>query len=373
METKHIAALLVLALITGEASGWGVETHEYVCEQAVSGSWGVQAVEQCLTYNRTLQDALCDRLRQDAGDAAYGRCVLETGRGVFLHPAVIPDVIFNDSSGKYDYSRCPVKGRENQELVCGDPDVRPAVDNSERWFVKSMNADDLCLRVAYFCIASNYYADSDFKPNNVRNLKMCYGDVEGEIDGIVRSNDSWSINDYCSFEGWVQKAGRTVRERHEQTFTYTSADVKGIIENLTARAEYIKTVPFVRDIAPQTTAVQVQETLPCTTSTTAATVPAAEAADETEMTYSEFMEDINSIFNESYDILTSLENPENASEEQQSRGQGNIIINTFMIIFALAGAGICAVVYFKTERKRREKKARTTPPTPNSPRTPTSP
>lgn len=368
MEKKHFTLVMLLVWTAANAAAWGGETHKYICEQAVSSVWGVKTVKQCLVYNKTLQNKLCDQLLQSAGQEAYDRCLLETSGGVFLHPATIPDVLFNDTVEHCDYSICPVEGAGNQRLMCGDPTVKPAAVKSEVWLVKSMNADDLCLRIDFFCIASNYYSDSKFKLNNVRNLKMCYGDVEGDIDRLVRANDSWSIGRYCSFEGWVQYAGRTARERHSQAFTFTSNDIAQIIQNLSARARYINSIPLVSDITPETSNTRVPATL-AETAASSTTVPAAPAANETQLLYQELVEQADMLLNESLNMLDILGNL-GSTDGGQPRGQGNILIKAFTIFFVIVGFGIGAVVYIKTEQKRRKKEKPAEPPNPGNTQAP---
>jgi len=250
MAEKVLAVLALAFLLSMPAAAWGNETQKNICDTVVAGVWGQQAVKNCLTFDKNLQKQLCSDLRETIGEDAYMKCVEETEKGVYLHPATIPYALFNDPQEHYDYSICLAKGPANEQLMCGDPMFTPAKDNSQKWFTKAVNAGNLCTRIAFFCIGSNYYSDSRFKLNNVQNLMACYSDVNGEVDNLINSGEKWQFNAYCTFEGWVHRAGGTLRSRHSQTLMFSSDEINQITGNLTEEARSISAYNLVGDIVP---------------------------------------------------------------------------------------------------------------------------
>lgn len=349
MDKNISTILLLLTVLSPAATGWGNETQKYICDKVVSEVWGEQALNQCLKFDKTLQTELCSEIKQTVGEEAYEKCIQETNNGNYIHPATIPYALFNDTAEHCDYSVCPAKGAVNQQLMCGNPLITPAKDNSEKWFNKSMNAENLCARIAFFCIGSNYYSDSRFKLNNVQNLKMCYSNVREEIDREVLSNGIWQFNVYCIFDGWVQRAGRTVREMHSQSFTFSSGDISQIIGNLSEKAKYAPTIPPVNETPIEVTArkpmIEVTEVAVVTSPTT--TLP----VNETQIMYDEAMEQVKKLVNESFDLVGLLGDNKTGTG-QNTKGKGNIFIKAFMILLVVFGFGFAMLVLAKIELKR---------------------
>ncbi|MFH1125891.1 MAG: hypothetical protein V1703_02090 [Candidatus Altiarchaeota archaeon] len=351
MEIKPLRLFLILMLLSNYATAWGDETQKYICEKVVQDVWGSQVLNQCFVFNKTLQYDLCDELRQKAGQEVYLKCVQETDNNNHLHPALVPYALFNDSEKHVDYSICHVKGTVNSQLICGDPSETPAVEKSEEWFTSATNADSECMRVIFFCIGSNYYSDSKFKLNNMKNLEKCNMDVEKKADEEVTSRIKWQFEAYCAFDGWVQRVGRTVREMHAQNFMFSSDDIDQITESLRAKAIHISSTPLPKYVALKsrttTTTLEIVHTVQTDITTPTTNTP----VNESEIVYNQISEDYLRAIDEGFSFLDIIKG-NNTGTAGETRGRGNTVVKAFMVLFIVFGFLFAAFVLAKIELKR---------------------
>ena len=378
MKQLVYAVLILFVLLSQTSAAFSNVTHTYICAKVASDVWGNKTASECLTFDIDRQTRLCTQISQIAGEDAYGQCLHETEVGEYLPPASIPDLLFNDAPEHYDYSTCNVKGAINRELICGDPLIRPAVNNSEKWFARASAVGDVCTRIALFCIGSNYYADSRFKLNNMRNLKMCSFDVPSEIDQRVAAGGIWEFNAFCTFDGWVQRTGQTVREQHAQTFTFSSSTIDAITGNLTVKAAYIASLPLSTTATVKTTTATTRATMATTRVSTTAAVTTT-FYNETQALYEEAEREARDFVDQSFSIIDLL--GMNNTGGYEARGKGNVFIKMFLILFVLFGFAVGAIVFIRMELKQRQmskastlevadSKATTTTPKPMPPKIP---
>jgi hypothetical protein len=353
MKKTVLALLTLLILLPLANASFGNETHKYLCYKAASDVWNNETVRDCLAFNASRQAQLCTEIRQVAGDDAYEKCMQETNLGDYLPPALIPDMLFNDTAEHYDYSVCLVKGQVNQELICGDPKVTPAQVNADKWFAKASAAGDMCTRIALFCIGSSYYGDSRFKLDNMRNLMSCSSDIAGEIDRRVMAGGAWEFNAYCTFDGWVQRTGITVHERHSQEFTFSSSTIDGIIGNLSLKAALIASTPLATTATARTTSTTTLKMLSTTQASTAPTSVTTTLFNETQAMYEEANAGAQDFVNQSFSIIDIL--GMNDTGVQVERGKGNVFIKAFLILLVLFGFAVGIALSIRMKLKQSNK------------------
>lgn len=237
MHFKNATIPIIILLLTITATAWTPDTKKHICEQAVEQLWGAQVLEECLERDdHTLQGEFCDLLtRYKEND--YG-CMERINRS-YIHPASFPDIIFKDTE-QYNYNECPIQDKREGGWIC-QSDGNTAGMKSWLWLQRATEAEEKCLQVRSFCIASAYYAESRDKLSQVEHMIGCMRPIEEEVESKVTGTDEeWEVVSYCFFKYLQPRAGQKKTVRHRQAFRYTERDIQAIVSNMTYLGGYIE-------------------------------------------------------------------------------------------------------------------------------------
>jgi len=215
MMRKSILIALIL-LLSGFASAWGPEVSKYVCNTAVERVWGESVLSDCIPkMDSGFLYAFCDVNAIVMGNDNFEKCTRAFTRDLGIHPALIPHEVFKDDALHYDYLHCPIIKGSDRWWICGDNTERPTIDLAEKWFSAAETAPDLCTRIYDFCVASNYYADSESELHQVKNFyNSCQQDIEAAADILVLNNlSSWSSGATCRFREGKGETFKDYKER----------------------------------------------------------------------------------------------------------------------------------------------------------------
>lgn len=233
MEKKIISAFILIALVA-QAGAWGPATHRFVCDEAVKEVWGEGIATKCLPRKSSaFMDEFCELIYRVKGVQAFQLCRDSYQRRNFIHPANIPDELFNDTALFHDYSRCPIRPGPARNFLCGAKEDAPAAREAWNWFNMSMKADEVCLRVYEFCIGSAYYAKAENPLNQMKGEKdNCYNTiVDGVEEKIIDGKSSFRVSTRCEFKDFDYKHDLGVTEALFESMISTLA---GIGRNISA-------------------------------------------------------------------------------------------------------------------------------------------
>jgi|GEM_PF-1949838 len=224
MKKKSLIILTILGLSI-QAASWGPATHKYFCDNAVEQVWGAGVVKQCLPKKSSrFMDDFCELVYLMKDAQAYKACRDSYKKKGFIHPANIPDELFNDSELFHDYSHCPVRPGPARYQLCGDREDAPAPSEAQRWFNKAKEQSDTCMRVYAFCIGSVYYSKGENPLNQIRGeTQDCYDSIVGGIDDKISSGLMYyRAGKRCEFEN----------SDFEQEFSVSEKTIETILETL---------------------------------------------------------------------------------------------------------------------------------------------
>ncbi|MFH1789324.1 MAG: hypothetical protein ABH834_08085 [Candidatus Altiarchaeota archaeon] len=217
-----ITALMILSL---SVQAWGPATHRHICDEAVKEAFGLGVASKCLPRKSSaFMDEFCAQAYKMTDAETYRECRDSYKRREFIHPANMPDELFNDTENFHDYSKCPIRPGPAKQLLCGSKDDAPAPREANRWFDEAKRASETCMKVYMFCIGSAYYAESENPVNQVMNEEEdCYNAiVNGIEEGIAAGKDTYRARTRCEFKD----------SSYEHDMLVTEKRINGIIEDL---------------------------------------------------------------------------------------------------------------------------------------------
>ena len=201
MRIIHVIATLVILSLSVQA--WGPATHRHICDEAVKEAFGLGVASKCLPRKSSqFMDDFCAQAYRMTDAETYRKCRDSYKKREFIHPANMPDELFNDTENFHDYSQCPVRPGPARQLLCGSKDDTPAPKEANRWFAEAGNASETCMRVYMFCIGSAYYAKGENPVNQVmKEEEDCYDTIVNGIEnGIAAGKDTYRARIRCQFE-----------------------------------------------------------------------------------------------------------------------------------------------------------------------------
>lgn len=254
----------LLFLLAINALAWGPETNNYICEESVIDLWGADAAVECLT-----DISLSSQLEIFKSDPMLRDHIPED----IINPALIPDLMFNDTENHHDYSNCPIIAGKDYKYLCANSSENPTRDNAQLWFSKAINSTTLCERIQKLCIAANYFANSYFPPNRIekKSANDCEKALSESVDkSIVDREESWHVRDVCRYEYNRRLVGQNKTFKYKQAFALTNDGIDRIVSDLVQRAQSIKDEPLLTTTTtsiPTTTkvatsTVRVETTIP---------------------------------------------------------------------------------------------------------------
>ncbi|MCX6695802.1 MAG: hypothetical protein NTU61_05855 [Candidatus Altiarchaeota archaeon] len=239
---NRLVLVAVLLLLSGLCAAWGPGVNKRLCEDSVAAVWGQEVLRDCVPENDSgFLWRFCDVNSVMMGSEDYGKCKKAFSRTYDIHPALIPTDVFMDEALHYDYLHCPIIKGTERWWICGDSSDRSAWVLADKWFSAAETAPDVCTRVYDFCIAVNYYADSESELHQVKNIdNKCMQNIEATADRMVESNESsWNAGDKCNFRGSTDNS-----LTHTQRLGVGSADINRITEYLRNRGVVIRDKPL---------------------------------------------------------------------------------------------------------------------------------
>ncbi len=206
-KKSFLMVLLCLSFVCC-AAAWGDLTQEYVCEEAVEKSWGSSYVDKCFAQTAENRESLCTLLREVRGEDAYSLCM----RRPYVHPALVPYMVFNDSALHYNYESCPLPKSDVQlrSWACNDSGRNLAGEQASFW-LSSMNQSFGCQRIYRFCIGSNYFSDS-FMPlyQLMYATPASVEEMDARVDKLIAEGKKpWGIDVSAAFQ--AKSKPRSVR------------------------------------------------------------------------------------------------------------------------------------------------------------------
>ncbi|MFH1402930.1 MAG: hypothetical protein ABIH11_01510 [Candidatus Altiarchaeota archaeon] len=230
--------LLLVLILPQYASAWGPDTHRNICGSVISETMGDSGVE-CL-HKAGL--GYCGLVREVTGVQAYDKCVEFVGEYGSINVLDITDDFFGELENHRDYSKCPIwKWNDHRNWICPS-EYAPsstAVEYAGRWFQKSAESKDDCLKAQAYCMGAMYYADARYPLYQVSEeyLGGCSGmSLADEVDMLVGGDGGWSVSKFCSFTHWKQITGRKIREDAKILFKVDDKTIGGIISELSGDA-----------------------------------------------------------------------------------------------------------------------------------------
>jgi len=251
MDSKFTVCL-VLLLLMPFASAWTDYTDQYFCDNVVTKVWGQKTFDECLaTVDPTLQADYCSMLPADKQAA----CLSISGTA---DPGVVPNLIgerYLQSMGS-----CPIDRQPGKDYLCAKKDE--AVDSARFWMGMARNATSKCQRVYFFCVASNYYAQTYNPFNQVLNVDgACRQRIELKVESNLKSNQTaWGAGEVCLFDYTQTKIGGEIKAAQSQQMLINDRIVQNVLANLTAEARNIFTLPLKKSEASTSTTVSTTTT-----------------------------------------------------------------------------------------------------------------
>jgi len=287
---RWLVTVLVLLLLSTNTLSWGPDTHDYMCRTVVSAVWGSKGLE-CLS---SVGDDYCSDLKTACGQDAYSSCaqfyscIQSYSKGNAIDPASYTEFVLQDVKYHYDYSSCPIKWFHDNEWVCSSTGS-PAKEKYEQWIRYAEDASSLCSRVARFCTAGNYYADSKFPLYQVDHLVGCMGlPLDDEVDIKVKAREKdWVVKKQCSFSYMKDYAGVKREDSSHIMFLIRQGDVDSIIKDLIGKAKDISLGDYASQnqlMNVEIVGVQVQNSAPPTMPVPAETAGREVVSNETTST-----------------------------------------------------------------------------------------
>jgi len=234
---KTIAYFTLFLLLAGNTASWKPNTHKHICDKAVEEVWGQGIVNQCLPRKSSkFLYEFCKTVLTEKGMDEYNRCKNAVSLRDFIHPALYPDQIFNDTHLHHDYSKCPIRPGPAKNRLCGTRTEKPAQEEAERWFNIAGRMQDTCGRVYAFCVASSYLAKSENQFNQMKNFEeKCRENIEEAVDERVSMRDpDWLVYEWCEFKNL----------NYKQKIEVGDERIEKIIEDLVVKGREIKAKPM---------------------------------------------------------------------------------------------------------------------------------
>jgi hypothetical protein len=262
MDSKF-KVCLVLLLLMPFASAWTDYADQNFCDTVVANVWGQKTFDECLAgVDPVLQEQYCGLLSGDRRAA----CALVNGT---IDPARMPNVIgdgYLQSMGS-----CPIDRQPGKDYLCAKRD--DAIRSAVYWKELAVNATSKCQRVYFFCVASNYYAQTYNPFNQVLNVdETCRSRIEAKVESNIKTNQTgWGAGEVCLFDYTQTKIGGSISAAQSQQILINDKMVQKVLQNLTNEARSIYTLPLGKGKFATSTTVSssTSTTLPATASKTA--------------------------------------------------------------------------------------------------------
>lgn len=240
----RVFSFLALFLFSVPASAWGPVASQYVCEQAASSVWGEEAVRDCIPLSDLqVTVRVCDKAEEVLGVNASKACRQSIGDGVFPHPALLSSDVFEDDSNHFDYLKCPIREGGERDWICGDPKDRLAYETASMWLTMAEYAPDLCTRIAYFCVASSYYADTESSLHQVKFVSNdCRQNIEASIDRCLAGGErDCSATQVCRFHNGERGSSLL---SHKQPMGESTTSLERAINWLQSEGRRLREAPY---------------------------------------------------------------------------------------------------------------------------------
>ena len=240
---KRILLVITLVMMSGLCCAWGPFVSKYICERSVERVWGSEVLRDCVPKNDSeFFRNFCEVNGVMMGAENYENCKYNALRGYAVHPALIPHEVFKDDAMHFDYYHCPIIKGSEKWWICGEKADRPAIDLADRWFTAAENAPNLCTRIYDFCVAGNYYADSESELHQVKFIyNDCARQIEGAADNMIQNDlQDWSSGYMCRF---MDGRGNSLKE-YRQRLGVGNNDVSRAVEYLVGRGSTLKDLPL---------------------------------------------------------------------------------------------------------------------------------
>jgi hypothetical protein len=265
---RGFLVFFVVLFLAVSAQAFLPETHKFICEEASSRVFGVEALSQCFAGENPVEwDDFClDYM--PSSEASLG-CM---NYSRVYHPSVLADNIFGDTSEHVDYSECPIKAQSDRKFLCGNASYAPAVSRALEWFEKAEASKTVCQRIYAYCVGSNYLSDGRLPTNEFIGGfdTECAREIdEGVEKKITEKDKDWEVNAQCSIEYGKKLAGQNLTSKVKQQFRVTNTGIEKIIEELTAYGLNVSATPYLTTSSTTSTTTSTSST--STTSTTTST------------------------------------------------------------------------------------------------------
>ncbi len=233
-----VLAILICAAVPAQA--WSDFSNKRFCDDVIKHVWSERDWDRCIGQVTAWdQQRYCNLLEGEQKTI----CLETTG---VLHPAEIPNHL---GEGDLEHpGDCLIVKYPERNTLCADK--YEAQEAARLWINRSRDASNKCERIYYFCVASNYLAQS-FNPFNfVRGEdEECRNIIYRRIDDSLRYNrTTFGFDQSCAFT--YQEDEISEPKTFIQTVNINQRHVNEVRENLTLEVQEFYAMPFKKSTEP---------------------------------------------------------------------------------------------------------------------------